>query len=110
MSTASRSVLVLAGLAAATCMVPSGPTTDATERPDPPRLGEGARKPASAHWHWSEQVLPPAPAPSLPEATVAIVVQRPVSRPATLNQPSPPTSREAIGRELQRELKRVGCY
>jgi hypothetical protein len=47
------------------------------------------------------------PSPALIEPTIVTIVERPVERPVTFDQP---LDRDAIGRELQKELKRVGCY
>jgi hypothetical protein len=38
------------------------------------------------------------------------ITERPVKIPVALGQPLVPRGRDAIGRQLQKELKRVGCY
>jgi hypothetical protein len=63
---------------------------------------------------------PPAPAPvtSPPiieptkptEPTVVTIAERPMVHSVPFGQPAVPSSSEAIARELQKELKRVGCY
>jgi hypothetical protein len=47
---------------------------------------------------------------ALIEPTVVTIVDHPVERSAALDQSLVPRGRDAIGRELQKELKRVGCY
>jgi hypothetical protein len=54
---------------------------------------------------------PPTAKPALAETVVVTIVPGPVARPITLNiPPAVPTSEHTIARQLQRELKRVGCY
>jgi hypothetical protein len=48
--------------------------------------------------------------PPLFGLTVVTIRERPADRLAALNQPLMPRGRDAIGRQLQKELKRVGCY
>src|SRR5262249_19451073 len=54
---------------------------------------------------------PPPSAKSSPiiEPTVVTIVAHPVGRSVSFGQPLVPSSSEAIARELQKELKRVGC-
>ena len=111
MSTASR--LVFVGLAATVYMQPTGrqPTgraTDAIKRHNPLQVGENTRSPRASGL-LSEETLPGELA--LPMPPDVVVVPRSAGRPIKLNQaPSIPTNRDAIGRQLQKELKRVGCY
>src|SRR4029079_17632647 len=42
--------------------------------------------------------------------TVVTIRERPAQPSAALGQPLVPRGRDAIGRKLQEELKRVGCY
>jgi len=55
---------------------------------------------------------PAAPMPSFAAPVVVTIAQRPNEPPAPAPQRagSVPRDRDAIGRELQKELKRVGCY
>jgi hypothetical protein len=53
---------------------------------------------------------PKKPSFSFTEPTVVTIVARPVQRSVALDQPIVPRGRNAIGRALQKELKRVGCY
>jgi len=50
------------------------------------------------------------PSSSFIEPTVVTIVEHPVERSVALGQFLVPRGRDAIGRELQKELKRVGCY
>ena len=92
------------GLAVAACLMSSTTT-------QPPHLshqqGQGSSpllldKSASAH-----SAEPPS---SFIEPTVVIMTERPVKHPVVLGQPLVPRGRDAIERQLQKELKRVGCY
>ena len=106
MSTASR--LVFVGLAATVYMQPTGRATDAIKRNTPLQVGENTRSPRASGLS-SEETLPGELA--LPMPADVVVVPRSAERPMKLNQPpSIPMSRDAIGRLLQKELKRVGCY
>ena len=44
------------------------------------------------------------------EPTVVTVTERPARHPAPLGQSAGLRGRDAIGRQLQEELRRVGCY
>lgn len=50
------------------------------------------------------------PPPSVSEPTVVTMAERPAGHSVPLGQPLAPSGSEAIARELQKELKRVGCY
>jgi hypothetical protein len=50
------------------------------------------------------------PSSSFIEPTVVTIVDHPVERSVAVDQSLAPRGRDAIGRELQKELKRVGCY
>lgn len=115
MSKASGVVLVLAGLAAAVYVLPSGGDmgepdfgqfTEAVKAPAPspnrialvaePRLAARPTSPAAE------------PVPGFSAPVVVTIAQRP-NDPPQKSAPLP-RDRDAIGRELQKELKRVGCY
>jgi hypothetical protein len=51
---------------------------------------------------------PGEPSSSIVEPTVVTLLERPVKH--SVAPPPLPRARDAIGRELQKELKRVGCY
>ena len=73
----------------------------------------GPREQASQESHVSN---PPASAASSPiveptvEPTVVTIAERPMVHSIPFGQPAVPSGSEAIARELQKELKRVGCY
>ena len=116
MSTAGHVVLLISGLSVAGCVMSSG--TDTADLLDHVQ-GQGANPPsssssasgslASGSSTLGSSVISgnEEPSQSLIETTIVTIVERPVERPVTLDQP---LDRDAIGRELQKELKRVGCY
>lgn len=120
MSKASGFVLIVAGLAAAAYVLPSG--TDTSE-PEFPQFTDVAKTPPAGSPTQVAAVpeprpaaRPPAlvtpPAPAVPAPVVVTVAQRssePPVAPAPKAAPVP-RDRDSIGRELQKELKRVGCY
>ena len=115
MSKASGIVLIAAGLAVAAYVLPSGDLTEAdfarvTDVTKPPAADSANRvvivppepKPAIRPQQAAAEPVPPFSAP-----VVVTIAQRP-SEPA---KAAPmPRDRDAIGRELQKELRRVGCY
>ena len=114
MSKASGIVLIAAGLAVAAYVLPSGDLTEAdfarvTDVTKPPTADNSTRvvippepKPAIRPKQAAAEPVPPFSAP-----VVVTIAQRP-SEPA---KAAPmPRDRDAIGRELQKELRRVGCY
>ena len=133
MGKASGFILLLTGLAAAAYMLPSNADPDAIEpeflqyatisktglaaahmsaaapAAGLTKQGAVAAKPLaavqSAPWQTAE------PSPSLSATIVVTIPQRPVER-SVAPEPrySIPKERNAIGRQLQKELKRVGCY
>ena len=128
MSKASGFVLLVAGLSAAAYVaLPSGIDTGEPELP--PHFTDVAKIPPPSGASEVALAVPelqavaqattpvamgrePAPMPSFSAPVVVTLGQRP-SEPSL---PSPhragpgPRDRDAIGRELQKELKRVGCY
>ena len=132
MSKASGFVLIVTGLAVTAYVLPSTLTDDAIE----PDFSQGtkisntrletanmsaaaptssvtkqeavAAKPLAAVQSASWQTVEPSPSLSAP--IVVILPQRPVEQPAPEARYSIPKDRDAIGRQLQKELKRVGCY
>ena len=109
MSTASCSALVLVGLGAVAYLASSDAdfTWRDTQGAVPSASIEMVPQAALASQTAPRQdeVLPS----SLEEVTAELAVQRPV-RAVLLDQPSIPRGRDAIGRQLQKELQRVGCY
>ena len=123
MSKASGFVLLVAGLAAAAYVLPSG--TDTGEPELPPHFTDAAKiaPPSGASEvavvapepQPAVRFAPPsaaAPMPSFSAPVVVTLAQRSSEPPAPSPQRagSVPRDRDAIGRELQKELKRVGCY
>ena len=127
MSKAGGFVLLVAGLAAAAYVLPSG---SETSEPEPPHFTSFAKIPPPSVATEVAVVAPesqlaarPAPAPAaaateppiMPSFSAPVVVtiaQRPNEPPASAPHKAGPSprDRDAIGRELQKELKRVGCY
>ena len=110
MSAASRVILslVLASLGAAASLLPW-----ATDKETTATLAlrqQDVMVPTAASAVRLVQGPPTEPSAILPEPTTLITDRHPVRRPITLNQPAKPRGREAVARELQRELRRVGCY
>jgi len=106
MSAAGRFALLILGLSVAAYVVPPKTGTDVTDPFDEWQQDQGsnlatAGKPTLSR---SEE-----PSFAFIEPTVVTIVERPVERSVALGQPLP-RGRDAIGRELQKELKRVGCY
>ena len=108
MSTASGRVVLMIGLPCATCLMapetgrdpvgPPGLSHQEDELPSPAHVGRWAASRAAEL------------SPSFFGPTVVTIRERPTERLAALNQPLMPRGRDAIGRQLQEELKRVGCY
>jgi hypothetical protein len=119
MSKGGHLIFVLATIAIAPYVLPTDTNPDTAKSVD---LLEGAERPPSRPA--TVKVAPAAPpsavaqAPTwdaepssvLSETTVVTILQRPTQMSVALHQPPIPRGRDAIGRELQRELKRVGCY
>jgi hypothetical protein len=106
MSTAGHVVLLVSGLSVAGCVMSSGrDTSDLLDQVQ--HGGQGSNSPSSSS---SAVRQNEAPSPSRIEPTIVTIVERPVERSVALGQPLNPRGRDAIGRELQKELKRVGCY
>jgi hypothetical protein len=93
-SVVNRIVVVLAGLGGVLLLRPDSDLESA----QPPRVQDAARPTPTAKL-------------ALPETVVVTIMPGHVVRPITLNiPPAIQTSRDTITRQLQRELKRVGCY
>jgi hypothetical protein len=104
MSTAGHVVLLVSGLSVAGCVMSSGRDTSGLLDL---QGGQGSNSPSSGSSAISHN---DAPSPSLIEPTIVTIVERPVERSLALGLLLNPRGRDAIGRELQKELKRVGCY
>jgi hypothetical protein len=100
---ASGLVLVLTGLAATTYV---SLQTDTDEVPSYRLQHVETRPNGIASAGETTEPLPTLPVP------VVVTIAQPQIRPALPPKPRTliPTGRAAIGRQLQRELKRVGCY
>jgi len=131
MSKASGLVLIAAGLAVAAYMVPPRTETGEAELAQPVGTVEKAatapdartdRSPLAqpAFRQIATPAAPPPPAAAAPPSAVppfsppvvVTLAQRPggdAAAPAAKTAPAP-RDREGLTRELQRELKRVGCY
>jgi hypothetical protein len=115
MSKASGIVLIAAGLAVAAYVLPSGDLTEA----DLARVGEVTKAPVDDNTT-RVVIVPPEPKPALRPQQAAAEPVPAFSAPVIVtiaqrpNEPAKaapvPRDREAIGRELQKELRRVGCY
>jgi len=106
MSASGHIILLFSGLSVAAYVMWSGTGKDVTVPPDQEQQQDQVSNPASS----SKSVFSQSgePSSSIVEPTVVTMLERPVKRSVA---PSPlPRGRDAIGRELQKELKRVGCY
>ena len=120
MSKASGFVLLGAGLAAAAYVLPLGRDMSESIRlpylndaPSPTVVSEVAAvapEPQQSLPAVAAAERPPVPSFSTP--VVVTIAQRPSEFPAAAPQKAGPfpRDRDAIGRELQKELRRVGCY
>jgi hypothetical protein len=119
MSKASGIVLIAAGIAVAAYVLPSGDLTEA----DFARVSD-VTKPPAADNATRVVIVPPEPKPAIRPQQAAAEPVPPFSAPVVVtiaqrpSEPNPmpakaapmPRDRDAIGRELQKELRRVGCY
>jgi hypothetical protein len=115
MSKASGIVLIAAGIAVAAYVLPSGELTEA----DFARDSDVTKPPASDNAN-RVVIVPPEPKPAIRPQQAAAEPVPPFSAPVVVTiaqRPSEPAraapmprDRDAIGRELQKELRRVGCY
>src|SRR5215468_10206272 len=106
MSAGGRFVLLISGLSIAVYVMSSGTGTDVPVS-DQGQQEDRATNPASSR----KLVATPSEEPSYAsEPTVVRVMDRAVERSVALGQSLPPRGPDVIGRELQKELKRVGCY
>ena len=106
MSTTGHVVLLVSGLSVAGCVMSSGrDTSDLLDQLQ--QKGQGSNPPSSGSSAISRNE---EPSPSLIEPTIVTIVERPVEHSIVLGEPLVPRGRDAIARELQKELKRVGCY
>jgi hypothetical protein len=115
MSKASGIVLIAAGIAVATYVLPSGDLTEA----DFARVSD-INKSTAAEGPTRVVIVPPEPKPAIRPQQAAAEPVPPFSAPVVVTiaqRPSEPAraapmprDRDAIGRELQKELRRVGCY
>jgi hypothetical protein len=104
MSASGRFILLISGVSVAVYVMWSETGTDVTVPPDQEQKEDQAPNPESS----GKSALSPPEKPlfSSVKPTVVTIVERPVA----LGQSIVPRSRDAIGRKLQKELKRVGCY
>jgi hypothetical protein len=115
MSKASGIVLIAAGIAVAAYVLPSGELTEA----DFARVSDVTKPPAADNAN-RVVIVPPEPKPAIRPQQAAAEPVPPFSAPVVVTiaqRPSEPAraapmprDRDAIGRELQKELRRVGCY
>jgi hypothetical protein len=102
MSAAGR--LSILGLAVAAYLVASTTT-------EPPHLSQQQRQRSNPLSPGKSASAQSAESPSpLIEPTVVTMTERPVNHPVALGQPLITRGRDAVGRQLQKELRRVGCY
>jgi hypothetical protein len=108
MSAGGRIVLLILGLSLAAYMTSSETGPDLTgplnQTPQESQAFD-PKSPAKSELGRSQE-----PSLSLMEPTVVTIVNRPVEHLIALSQSRGPRSGDAIARELQKELKRVGCY
>jgi hypothetical protein len=106
MSASGRFILLISGLSVAVYVMWPETGADMTVPPDQERQDDRRSNPESSGKSALSQ--PKKPSLSFIEPTVVTIVARPVQR--SVAPPPLPRGRDAIGRELQKELKRVGCY
>jgi hypothetical protein len=118
MSKATGIVLIVAGLAVGAYVLPSGDLTEA----DLARVADVAKAPTADSS--MRPIVVPEPKPAVRPSQAAAEPVPPFSAPIVVtiaqrpSEPAPmpakaapmPRDRDAIGRELQKELRRVGCY
>ena len=107
MSAGGPVVLLISGLAIAVYVMASETATNVPV-PDQAQQDDRASNPTSSTKlavSRSEE-----PSSSFSKPTVVTVVEHPVEHSVALGQSPAPRGPDAIGRELQKELKRVGCY
>ena len=107
MSAGGRFVLLISGLSIAVYVMSSGTGTDVPVS-DQEQQEDRASNPASSRKLVATRSEEPSY--SFSEPTVVRVIERAVERSVALGQSFSPRGPDAIGRELQKELKRVGCY
>ena len=107
MSASGHIILLFSGLSIAAYVMWSGTGKDVTVRLDQEQQQDQVSNPASL----GKSVFsrPGEPSSSNVEPTVVTILERSVKR-SVAPPPPLPRGRDAIGRELQKELKRVGCY
>jgi peptidoglycan hydrolase-like protein with peptidoglycan-binding domain len=103
-------VLLFAAVAGAPCAFPVNIDPGATKPDDLLEDTEAPRARPAAVESWSARSAPERAAEPSLTSTVVTIVRRPDARPIMLHRPSIPVGRDAIGRQLQKELRRVGCY
>ena len=104
MSSSGGIILLISGLSVAAYVMWSGAGNDVTVPPDQEQQQDQVSKSSGK----SVLSRPGELSPSIVEPTVVTILEGPVKRSVA---PSLfPRGRDAIGRELQKELKRVGCY
>ena len=106
MSTSGRLILLISGLSVAVYVM--WPKTGADMTVPPAQEQQEARGSNAASSGKSGSSRPEEPSSSFIEPTIVTIAERPVKR--SVAPPPLPRGRDAIGRELQKELKRVGCY
>ena len=106
MSAGGRFVLLISGLSIAVYVMSSGTGTDVPVS-DQGQQEDRATNPVSSR---KLVATPSEEPPYSSEPTVVRVMERAVERSVALGQSLPPRGPDVIGRELQKELKRVGCY
>jgi hypothetical protein len=104
MSAGGRFVLLISGLSMAAYVMSSGIGSD-VPIPDHGQQEDRAPHPGKLVVSRSEE-----PSYSFTEPTEVTVLERPAEHSVILGQFLAPRDPDAIGRELQKELKRVGCY
>ena len=108
MSASGRFILLISGLTVAVYVMWPETGAEVTVPPDQERQEDRGSNPESSGKSALSQ--PEKRSFSFIEPTVVTIVQQPVKRSVALGRSPLPLGRDAIGRELQKELKRVGCY
>jgi len=108
MSTSGRLILLIAGLSVAVyAMWPETGADVTVPSVQEQQEGQGSKLASSGESVFSR---PEEPSSSFIEPSVVTIAEHTVERSVPPGQSRAPRGRDAIGRELQKELKRVGCY
>ena len=105
MSAAARFIVLISALSVAAYMSQSETGTDRPGALEQAQREVRGSATSSNRWDFGQ-----SQDPAFIEPTIVTVVKHPIEHAVALSRPIGPRSRDAIARELQQGLKRVGCY